>query len=93
MKAVVSLLSKAAIAVALAALVAAPSVAEDKPTMGKCTAAQKAGDQCAVGICTSGKQTIYTCAADKTCTKADKKQDCKAPESKAAASSSEKTKK
>ena len=46
--------------------------------MGKCGSEKKKGDECALGICYSGKQTVYVCAddKDKTCTLSDKKKDC-----------------
>jgi hypothetical protein len=91
MNAIHAVLRKACIAFALAAFSVASVMADDKPTMVKCTAAQKQGDQCASGICVSGKQTIYTCAADKTCTKSDKKQDCSGSKSKATLASKETT--
>jgi hypothetical protein len=69
-------------AVALFTILSSAALADDPPKMGTCGPAQKEGDKCALGICTAGKQTVYTCANDKQCVKSDKKADCVVPKPK-----------
>jgi hypothetical protein len=67
------------IAAAIILIAFTSAAAADEPkTMGRCGPAQKKGDECALGVCYSGKQTIYVCAEDKTCTKSDKQKNCAA---------------
>lgn len=63
-------------AIALLAWMSAASSQNDPKTMGTCGAEKKKGDECALGICYSGKQTVYKCAEDKKCTKSEQQKAC-----------------
>lgn len=67
--------TRLAATIALLAIAGAAG-AEDAKTMGKCGPEKKEGNECAVGICYAGKQTVYTCAKDRTCTKSEQQKAC-----------------
>lgn len=53
------------------------SLADDPAQLGACSLGQSIGDQCALGICAEGKQTVYTCNQNRQCVKSAEKQSCK----------------
>lgn len=67
---------KRLLAILCLAVLASGASAEEPKTMGKCGPEKKKDDECALGTCFSGKQTVYKCAEDKTCTRSDTEKDC-----------------